>query len=124
MLDSKELKQAFQNIKDLFADGGFLYYQDPDRPLYINMDESKAFSIGAIVYHIKGDPPPTIAELNINIKNSSEDKSEHTKKTLAWLKQAKQFPSTKVQPILFLSKALTQAERKYSPTKLEIAAIV
>ncbi len=34
------------------------------------------------------------------------------------------FPMTAVQPIMFLSKMLNQAERNYWPTELEVAGIV
>lgn len=67
--DNAETRAAFEDVKKLFADGSFLFHQDPERLLYIDVDASKAFGFRAIVYHIKEDPPPSMAELELDLKN-------------------------------------------------------
>lgn len=59
------------------------------------MDASKQWGFAAIVYHVRGDPPDGVA-----------------------------YPRTAVQPIMFLSKCLNNAEKNYWPTELEVAGIV
>ena len=72
----------------------FLHYQDPEKRLYIDIDASKAYGIGVVIYYLKGDPEGT------------------------------EIMRSDMQPILFLSKLLNQAEKHYWPTELEVATLV
>lgn len=84
---------SFNDLKQAFAKPTFLVHFDPARPLFIDLDASKAWGFAAMIYHVKGD-------------------------------LAEGFPRTAVQPIMFLSKMLNQAEQNYWPTELEVAGIV
>lgn len=41
----------------------FTYYADPARTLFIDVDASKEFGIGAMIYHVKGDPAPIFEKI-------------------------------------------------------------
>lgn len=72
-------------------------HYNPEKVLWIDLDASKEFGFGAIVFHTT------------------------TNETLP----EGRWPSTTlVQPVLFLSRLLTLAERNYWPTELEIAGFV
>lgn len=72
-------------------------YHDPEKVLWIELEASKEFGFGAVVFYT----------------NSNEALPEG------------RWPSTiLVQPIFFLFKLLTLAERNYWPIKLEIAGFV
>ena len=87
--------KSFQDLQGAFASPTFLIHFDPTRKLYIDLDASKEWGFAAMMYHVAKDP--------------EKDDS---------------FPRTDVQPILFLSKMLNQAEKNYWPTELEVAGIV
>ena len=91
---SKQEVDAFLDLKQAFAKPTFLVHFDLTRPLFIDLDASKAWGFAAMIYHVKGDV------------------------------SAEGFPRTSVQPIMFLSKMLNQAEQNYWPTELEVAGIV
>lgn len=76
---------------------------DPCRPLFVDVDSSKQYGHGAILYHVLGDPKVT---------------------TIVKDGKAAQFPKTAIQPILFLSKRLSIPESHYWPTELEVAGLV
>lgn len=86
---------AFTTLQRLFEKPTFLAHFDPAKRLYIDIDVSKQYGFGGVVYHVDGDPID-MAEIQ----------------------------QQKICPILFLSKLLTPAERKYWPTELETAALV
>ena len=92
-------KEAFETIQKTFDNPNFLYHQDPNRCLYIDLDASKRHSFGVMVYHMQDDHD---GPLDHTVKGNRH----------------------KVQPILFLSKLLTDAETRYWPTELEIACLV
>ena len=85
---------AFRTLQQALSKPSFLAHFDSKRPLYINLDASKVFGFGAIIYHIDG-------ELN----------NEYPKRS-------------QVRPVLFLSRLLKDAETRYWPTELELAGIV
>ena len=89
---TKKKIDFFHDLKQAFTKPSFLVHHDPNRPLFIDLDASKAWGFAAMVYHVKGD--------------------------------AGGFNRTAVQPIMFLSKMLNQAEQNYWPTELEVAGIV
>ena len=72
-----------------------LTYFNPDTTLYIDMDASKAHGFGVVVYH-------------------APEHHDHLQPPT---------PSS-VTPVMFLSKLLNDAETRYWPTELEVAALV
>ena len=93
---TEEEIQAYQQLQAAFDSPIFLAHYDRIRRLYIDIDSSKSWGFAAMVYHVKGDP---------DIEKSA-------------------IPRTSVQPIMFLSKLLNEAEKGYWPTELEVAGIV
>ena len=73
-------------LQGAFSNPTFLAHYDASRPLLIDLDASKSFGFAAIVYHIKRDQVP-----------SGKD----------------QVSRVEVQPIMFLSRSLNDAERNY-----------
>ena len=87
---------SYQLLQDALSQPSILVHFDPSRTLWIDLDASKEFGFGAVVFHVKRDA-----------------------------KFDKGWPSRMdVEPIMFLSRLLAQAERNYWPTELEIAGIV
>ncbi len=73
-----------------------LVHFDSKKVLFIDVDSSKAGGIGAMVYHVDGEIPG-----------------------------GKEYPQRKsIQPILFLSRLLKNAETRYWPTEMELAGVV
>ena len=72
-------------------------YHNPDKVLWIDLNASKEFGFGAVAFH--------------DTEGSS-------------LPEGRWPSRTSMQPILFLSRLLTQAEKNYWPTELEIAGFV
>ncbi|SLM34971.1 transposon tf2-1 polyprotein [Lasallia pustulata] len=87
-------KEAFEFLQKSFDEPTFLTFFDRQRQLYIDIDGSKQWGFGIMVYHVKGDPG------------------------------GNDFPRKSIQPVMFLSKLLNDAERNYWPTELEVAALV
>jgi hypothetical protein len=73
-----------------------LVHFNPTKRLYIDLDASKAFGFGAVLYHVKDE---------------SASGEGYPKRS-------------QIEPIMFLSRMLGTAERNYWPTELEIAGIV
>ena len=69
----------------------------------MDLDSSKEFGIGAIVYYVKGFKMPE--KLIVDIP-------------LAYLTRLD------VEPIIFLSRVINGAELRYWPTELELTSIV
>lgn len=86
---------AFSELQKALSKPSFLAHFDESQTLYVDLDASK-YGVGAMVYHLKG-------------KGISA--GEYPKRS-------------QVQPILFLSRLLKDAETRYWPTELEIAGIV
>ena len=84
--------KSFKLIQERFSNPTFLYHFNPKRPLFLDVDASKEYRIGAIIYHIKGDP---------DVASITKDG------------KAMEFPRHCVQPIIFLSKLLSAAEQNY-----------
>ena len=103
VLDLKDpkLRDAFEAIQDSFRSLHFLHHFDHTRQLYCDIDSSREYGHGCMIYMVKGDPEP-IMDGN----------------------RAKLFPKTDIEPIMFLSCALTPAEQRYWPTELEVAGVV
>ena len=86
--------ESFDLLQKVLTSETYLHHRDPARQLYIDLDASKRYGFGVVVYHVRDDP----------VGDS--------------------FPRMDVQPILFLSKLLNAAETRYWPTELEVAALV
>ena len=74
---------AFKTLQKLLSRPSFLYYFDDTADLYIDLDASKVYGFGAIVYHLKGELKtvyPTISQ---------------------------------IKPVLFLSRLLKDTETRY-----------
>lgn len=87
----------FHSIQDALSYPSTLVHHNLDKTLWIDLDASKEFGFGAVVFH------------------SIPDKLLPDKR---WLS------SSFVQPIFFSSRLLTAAEKNYWPTELEIAGFV
>ena len=72
-------------------------HHDPEKVLWIDLDASKEFGFGAIVFHTASNKV---------------------------LLEGRWPSTTLVQPILFLSRLFTSAKRNYWPIELEIAGFV
>ena len=86
---------AFSALQKALSKPSFLSHFDCASTLYIDLDASKVFGFGAMVYHVSG---------------YVED-DEYPKRS-------------QVKPVLFLSHLLKDAETRYWPTELELAGIV
>ena len=91
---SSEEIDSYNQLQEAFSRASFLTHFVSDRQLYIEIDASKARGLGAMIYHLKPGSNPI------------------------------GFKRTDVQPILFLSRLLTNAEQRYWPTELEMAGLV
>ena len=49
--------QAFETLQFVLSKFTYLVYFNHTRPLYADLDASKAARIGAVIYHIKGNDP-------------------------------------------------------------------
>ena len=79
-----------------------LYYYNPTRQLYIDLDTSKEFSFEAHIYHTKAD--------TVTAKGQAHSEGIQSSKALNQDEAPKQ---KSIQPILFLSRQLTLAETRY-----------
>jgi hypothetical protein len=93
---------SFDTIKAALSRPGILHFADPTRYLCIDVDVS-ALGIGVEVYHIDDKALPAI----------STNRTIHTYP-----------PRTAVQPIAFLSRTLSDAERTYWSSEMEILGFV
>ena len=91
---TEEEVEAFRILQQALTTETYLHHYDASRQLYVDLDGSKKYGFGVMVYHVVDDP------------------------------QESSFPKTDVQPIMFLSKLLNAAELRYWPTELEVAALI
>ncbi len=88
---------AFQSLQKALSKPTTLIHHDSDKILWIDIDVSKEFGFGEVVFHT----------------SPNEE-----------LPEGKWPSRSSLQPILFLSRLLTLAEKNYWPTELEIAGFV
>lgn len=93
---SEKEQASFDSLQEALSQPSILVHHDPNKVLWIDLDASKEFGFGAQVFHVK-------------------DYDFSTKK---WP------PRSAIQPIMFLSRMLSEAERNYWPTELEVAGFV
>jgi len=98
-LDYPTLKERanFDSVQKALSSPTILVHFDCDRILWIDLDASKEFRFGVVVFHLKKDFVISIGK---------------------WPTR------TQIEPIMFLSRSLTQAERNFWPTELEVAGFV
>lgn len=93
MLTTQEVS-SFKVIQKVLSQLSSLTHFDEKEVLYINLDASKEWGFGAMIYHIVGI-----------LKGLYPDRNQ-------------------VRPILFLSRLLKDAETRYWPTEIELAGLV
>lgn len=96
MLTPQELA-SFQSIQDALSHLSTLVYHNLDKTLWIDLDASKEFDFGVVVFHTSAN------------------------KTLP---DGRWPSSSSIQPIFYLSRLFTAAEKSYWLTELEIAGFV
>lgn len=102
--DAMHIK-AFSDLKSTLTKLSILVHFDPSRTLYIDIDASHEFGFGVVLFHDKANG--VYPEEKIPKQAGSK------------------WPSiSNVQPIMFLSRLLTPAEKNYWPTELETAGLV
>ncbi|KAH3989747.1 hypothetical protein HBH52_015990 [Parastagonospora nodorum] len=113
------LTDSFHAIQEVLFKNMKLHHPDPARPLYIEVDASKEWGIGAFIYHVIDDPEPVMESVAPPPGFEDVENGPTT-----WLKKVKDFPDGSIEPIMFLSKRLSAAEEHYYPTELEMSAVV
>lgn len=88
---------SFHALQEALSRPTTLVHHNADKTLCIDLDTSKKFGFGAVAFHTAGEDD---------------------------LPEGKWPSNTSMQPILFLSRLLTAAEKNYWPTELEIAGFV
>jgi len=56
IVETEEIREAFDDVKGALADRPRLYHFDPRRPTYAFVDSSKEYGCGLAVYQLTGDP--------------------------------------------------------------------
>lgn len=88
---------SFHGLQAALAQPTTLAHHDPNKTLWIDLDASKEFGFGAVLFHARTDKE---------------------------LPEGKWPPRSTICPIIFLSRLLTHAEKNYWPPELEIAGFV
>ena len=109
---------AFESLQKALSKETSLTHHNPKRTLYIDLDASKSYGFGAMLYHVKDLKNKATNSPRVDNPEDSENKAKES--GLRWKKP----PQSSVQPILYLSRMLTVAETHYWPTELEVACLV
>ena len=96
--------EAFYQLQDFFSRPTILYHFDFKLQLFIDLDVSKEFGIDGHVYHI-------FIDLKHSQDKSLNKKDPHPKKN-------------EMKSIMFLSRELTDAETRYWPIEIKVAALI
>ena len=97
IIPTEKETSAFITLQKLLSKPSILVHFSPHRILWIDLDASKDFGYGVIVFHVKVGVIVPIGK----------------------------WPSrNQIEPIMFLSRLLTAAEKNYWPTELEMAGLV
>ncbi|KAM4067500.1 reverse transcriptase (RNA-dependent DNA polymerase) [Hirsutella rhossiliensis] len=94
---SEKERLAFEAIQKEVASGRMIHHMDPSRQLFCQVDGSLQRGFACTYFHLK--------------------------EGYEW-KPGQAISSTAMQPIAFLSRTLTNAERSYGPSELEVACLV
>lgn len=87
---------SFELLQSILSEPSYLVHVDASRQLFIDLDASKEFGIGAMLYYVKEQ----------------------------YLVDGQYPPRHAIEPVLFLSRLINDAESRYWPTELELAGIV
>ncbi|KAF2837555.1 hypothetical protein M501DRAFT_1032784 [Patellaria atrata CBS 101060] len=80
--ETPELRESFDLLQSHSDNPSFLHHQDPTRPLYADVDSSKK-RIAVMVYHVLGDPEPTLDDIRLPVDiEREEDEEERGETTL------------------------------------------
>lgn len=93
-----DIRRSYDLLREIYRQATFLHHADPNRPLYIDLDSSR-HGYAAVIYIVVDDPVPDPAK-------------------------PLRFAATAVQPVLFLSKALSDIESRYPATELEVSRLL
>ena len=111
---SKQEAESFRSLQEALSKPSLLVHFDPNRPLWIDLDASREWGFGVQIFHVKQE--------NANMYKAPADLSSKPSMKSA---TATKWPArTAIEPIMYLSRMLTSAERNYWPTELEIAGFV
>ena len=111
--------KSFETLQGLLSRPSYLTHFDASQTLYIDVDASKDFGFGIIVYHDSDEPTkPTSDAKAVQMVQPSRKMSATS--TMAYTTRGRK----KIRPIMFLSRLLTAAEMNYWPTELEVAGLV
>ena len=97
---SSQEEASFSSLQEALSRPSLLIHFDDDRVLWVDLDASREWGFGVQIFHVRKD-------------YVAEGKGK-----------GKWPPRTAIEPIMFLSRMLTAAERNYWPTELEIAGFV
>ena len=89
--------ETYEILQIFFNKSNFLIHFSVDKFFYINVDVSKQKKFEKMIFHVRYDFDSE--------KNASLERKN-------------------IQPIMFFSKQLSEAEKKYWPTELKIADVV
>lgn len=96
-------------LKEQLSEPVTLVHYNPDQTLWIDLDASKDFGFGCIVFHVAEDQL---------VRTRLPAEPHSLEEPCAW-------PARRtIQPIMFLFRLLTSAERNYWPTELKMAGFV
>lgn len=90
-------RASFKAVQDLICTETTLYHQDPDLPLFLQVDSSLERGFGVMVFYLADNYKWHPGEL---------------------------IPSTKVRPVMYLSRCLSSPETRYGPSELEVGCLV
>ncbi|RYC55608.1 hypothetical protein CHU98_g10598 [Xylaria longipes] len=87
---------SFRAVQDAICSETTLHHHDPDRILYLQVDGSRERGFGVMLFHTKRG-------------------FEYTGDPI---------PAHQIEPVMYLSRCLSQAETRYGPSELEVACLV
>ncbi|PPJ59008.1 hypothetical protein CBER1_11528 [Cercospora berteroae] len=93
-----DVRRSYNLLQEIYRQATFLHHADPNRPLYVDLDSSR-HGHAAVIYMVVDDPVPDPVK-------------------------PLRFAATAVQPVLFLSKALSDIESRYPATELEVSGLL
>jgi len=88
---------SFEELQRIICEKLMTHHPNPDKQLFLQLDGSIQRGFGVMVYHLKDG--------------------------CKW-EPGRTIPSTDIEPVMFLSRCLTQAELKYGSSELEVACLV
>lgn len=87
-------RRSFDIIQEDLSRSSYLVHWSPSRTVFVKLDAARERGFGAMVFHCRGN----------------------------W--DGQHIPIESIEPVMFLSKVLTKAEKRYYATELEVACLV